>query len=312
MRIVSLFPSATELVAGIGAADSLVGRSHRCNHPADVRDRPVVTASTLSDHASGDARAIDSVVDDHHHGDGTYFRVLGETLERLHPEVVITQSLCEVCAVPESMAVETFDRLEPTPDLVTLGPTTVDGVLDSIHRLGSALGRESDAERVTARLRDRIDRVLDRRPTPTRPPRVVCLEWTDALRCHGLWIPEMIERLGAEDGFGVPGEHGRVIEWPDIVAYDPEVLIVSPCGRSIPAIRRDVEPLVDDPAWDDLTAVETDRVYLLDGEMSSRHGPRVVRTLEVIAKMLYPESYGTITWSTDEVRRLRSPGSAAT
>lgn len=301
MRTVSLFPSATELVAGIGATDELVGRSHQCNYPEEIRDLPAVTRSKLSEQASSDARDIDSVVDDHHHGDSTYFRVVTKTLQAVQPEVMITQSLCDVCAVPESMTADSIEVLDSEPELVSLGPRTIDDILDAIDRIGMALGRESDADRLKGRLQNRIDIVLGRRPASTRPPRVVCLEWTDALRCHGLWMSEILERLGAEDGFGQPGEHGRVIEWDDLVAYDPEILIVSPCGRTIPEIRQDMEHVVDRPEWDDLTAVADDRVYLLNGEMSSRHGPRVVRILELVAKILYPDTFDDETWSDDEV-----------
>jgi len=309
MRTVSLFPSATELVAGIGAAADLVGRSHRCNYPAEVRDLPAVTISELSDRASSAAGDIDSIVDDHGHGDGTYFRVVTDRLRAVRPEVLITQSLCEVCAVPESMTAEAVETLDADPELVTLGPTTIDEILDSITRLGAALDREAGADRLVADLQARIDAVIDRRPDPSRPPRVVCLEWTDALRCHGLWVPEIVERLGAEDGFGRPGAHGRVIDWADVVAFDPEILVVSPCGRSIPEIREDVANVVDRPGWTDLTAVEDDRVYLLDGELSSRHGPRVVRALELFAKIIYPGAYDDVTWSEAEVVRFRAASS---
>lgn len=302
MRTVSLFPSATELVAGIGGVPDLVGRSHQCDHPDAVRDLPAVTVSTLAEEASTEAGDIDAAVDDHHHGDGTYFQVVADRLAAADPEVVITQSLCEVCAVPESMTVETLDRLDATPELVSLGPMTMDGILASVDRLGAALDREDGAAALRDDLETRIEAVTERRPDPARPPRVVCLEWTDALRCHGLWVPEMLERLGAEDGFGTAGERGRVVDWDDVVAYDPDVLVVSPCGRSMPEIRRDAENLVDRPGWEELTAVADDRVYLLDGEMSSRHGPRFVRTFELLAEILYPDSYER-TWSADEVVR---------
>lgn len=304
MRTVSLFPSATELVAGIGAVDDLVGRSHQCDHPAAVRDLPAVTVSKLSERAPDDAGEIDAVVDDHHHGEDTYFRVVTGELQAVRPEVLITQSLCEVCAVPGSMTAETAAALDPTPETVSLGPTTIDGILDAVTELGDVLGRETGAERARTRIRGRIDDTLARRPHPPRPPRVVCLEWTDALRCHGLWVPEMLERLGADPGFGRPGDHGRRIDWDDLVDYDPGVLVVSPCGRSIPEIRRDMATLVDRPGWDDLTAVETGGVYLLDGAMSSRHGPRVARTLELLAAALYPDTYDDIDPGADELVRF--------
>lgn len=305
MRTASLFPSATELVAGLGATDDLVARSHQCNYPSEIRDVPVVTTSTLSEQASSDAYEIDSVVDDHHHGDSTYFQVITEDLQTVRPEVLITQSLCDVCAVPESMTAESMEALDSEPELVSLGPTTINEILDAINRLGTVLDRESDADQLVARLQDRVDTILQHRPDPSQPPQVVCLEWTDALRCHGLWMPEIIELLGAEDSFGNPGEHGRVIEWDDIVAYDPEVLLVSPCGRTIPEIQQDMEHVVNRPGWSELAAVKNDRVYLLNGEISSRHGPRVVRALELVAKTLYPETFADISSASDELVHFR-------
>lgn len=312
MRTVSLFPSATELLAGIGARDDIVGRSHQCNYPDDIRDVPAVTTSKLSEEASSDAGDIDSVVDEHHHGDSTYFRVIPETLRRVEPELLVTQSLCDVCAVPESMTVESMRDLDPQPELVSLGPTTIDGILAAINQLGTALNREPVADQLADRLRARIDTIVTRRPAPPRQPRVVCLEWTDALRCHGLWMPEILDRLGADPGFGRPGEHGRRIDWDALVAYDPEILIVSPCGRTIPEIRRDMTNVVDRPGWSAVTAVQNDRVYLLNGEMSSRHGPRIGRVVELVAKILYPEVYNDVTWTRHEVLHFPVRTSTAT
>jgi iron complex transport system substrate-binding protein len=304
MRTVSLFPSATELLAGMGATDDLVGRSHRCTHPEEVRDLPAVTESDLSAAASPDPGGIDAVVDNHHHGEDSYFRVRTDALRALRPEVLVTQSLCEVCAVPESMTADAMAELSPAPKLVSIGPTTTDELLEAITRVGAELDREPGAEALCSRLRERMDRVLRRQSDARGSPRVVCLKWAEALRCHGLWMPELIERLGAEAGFGRPGERGRVIEWDDVLAYDPEVLIVSPCGRTIPEIRRDVKRLLGRPGWEDLTAVSEDQVYLLDGELSSRHGPRVVRTLELLAGILYPDRYDDVEPSAEEVVRF--------
>jgi iron complex transport system substrate-binding protein len=304
MRTVSLFPSATELVAGLGATDDLVGRSHQCDRPEAVRDVPAVTASRLSDAAPADPGDIDAAVDDHAHGDGTFFRVLADRLEAADPEVVLTQSLCEVCAVPESMTAGTLERLDADPELISLEATTVDDVLAAVDRLGRALRRESDAARLRQRLETRRERLRERRPTPPRPPRVVCLEWTDPLRCHGLWVPEMLEDLGAEAGFGDPGERGRVVDWEDVLAYDPEVLVVSPCGRPISDVRTDANHLVERPGWEGLSAVEDGRVYLLNGKLSSRHGPRVVRTMELLATVLYPDAFDDEPRSRDEVVRF--------
>lgn len=299
----SLFPSATELLAGIGATEDLVGRSHQCNHPPAISDLPAVTTSKLQEDGPSDAGAIDSVVDDHAHGESTFFRVDTDALRSLDPDLLVSQSLCEVCAVPASMTTDSLRALDSEPDLVSLRPSTMADILDAIGRLGAAVGRESAAEGVVAELRERIDRVQGSRPD-ARPQRVVCLEWTDELRCHGLWVPEFVTRLGAEPGFGRPGEHGRVIEWEALWDYDPEVLIVSPCGRSLSEIRADMDHLVDRPGWEELTAVASDRVYLLDGELSSRHGPRVVRAFELVASVLHPEAYDHVRLDPDEVTRF--------
>lgn len=301
MRTVPLFPSATELVASIGASEYIVGRSHRCNHPPSIQNRPVVTESRLEERATSDASDIDAVVDDHHHGSHTYFRVIEDKLAELRPEVLITQSLCDVCAVPESMTTDAMSRLPTQPEVVSLGPMSIEGVFESIAQIGSTLDRSEEAQSAIEHLEKRIENVIESRPSASPPEHVVCLEWTDAPRCHGLWIPEIIKRLGAEDGFGEPGEHGRVIQWDQVVEYDPDVLIVSPCGRTIPEIQRDMEHLVGRDGWADLKAVRKDEVYLLDGEISSRHGPRVVRAMELIAKILYPGAFTDVSWQPKEV-----------
>lgn len=303
-----MFPSATELAHGVGAGESLVARSHACNYPAGVRGLPVVTESSLSAAESRDARRVDRIVDGHHHGENTLFRVLEDRLAGVAPEVLLAQSLCEVCAVPESMTREAMAVLDPRPEVVTLGPRTVEEVFDAIRMLGRALERRRGAEELVRELRERVGRVEERVPDPDPGggPRVVCLEWTDAVRCHGLWVADILDRLGAVDGFGEPGGHGHVIAWEDVVAFDPEVLVVSPCGRSIPEIRRDMAYLTGREGWGSLSAVEGDRVYLVDGELSSRHGPRVVRALEVTAAVLYPEVYGDLEYSDREAVRYRS------
>lgn len=300
MRTASLLPSATELVAAIGAEHHLVGRSHRCNHPKSVTDVPIVTQSTLEAQASPDAKDIDTVVDDHHHGGESYFRVHTPELVTLRPQLLITQCLCEVCAVPESMTTDAMERLHPRPQLVSLGPRTIDDILETITLLGDVLGYERAAANLIDELTARMDRVIARVRTRPERPRVVCLEWADPPRAHGLWIPDIIERLGAEDGFGEPGAHGRAIDWPDVLAYDPDVLIVSPCGRTIPEIRRDMRAMTGRSEWDTLSAVAEGRVYLLDGEISSRHGPRVVRSMELLAGMCYPGAFPDRAWSKDE------------
>lgn len=300
MRVVSLLPSATEVVAGIGAEDLLVGRSHRCNYPPSVTDLPVVTESKLSNGEETEPGRIDAQVDDHRHGDGTFFQVLRDRLAELEPDVILTQSLCEVCAVPESMSKAAIEQLEKDPVLLSVGPTTIDELFDSIREVDATLEREAGAKALLRDLEHRRDTVMAKKPSTTDPPRVLCLEWTDALRCHGLWIPDILRRLDAEAGFGRPGERGRVIEWSSVRSFDPEVLIVSPCGRTLSDIPNDMTALTSREGWENLQAVRDGRVFLLDGELSSRHGPRVIRAMELIATMIYPDAYPGISSREDE------------
>ncbi len=303
MRTISLLPSATEVVAAIGCEPSLVGRSHRCNYPRSVERLPVVTESTLEAQAGEDAGAIDAVVEDHHHGEHSYFRVNEDVLADLQPELLLTQSVCEVCAVPESMTVDAMGRLDPTPELLSLDPTTIAGIFESIRRLGATFEADEAAHALLTHLEARIEDVVTHIPESIDSPRVVCLEWTHPPRSHGLWIPDILERLRVADFFGTPGGHGRRIEWADVCDYDPEVLIVSPCGRTIPQIIDDMAHLVDRDGWSRLSAVQSNRVFLLDGEISSRHGPRVVRAMELMAEMVYPNAVPTTTWADEEARQ---------
>lgn len=302
MRTVSLLPSATEVVAALGAERQLVGRSHRCNYPARITDRPNVTANRDETTDETDPAAIDAVVDDHRHGNGSYFRVNPSILADTDPELILTQHLCEVCAIPESMTVDALEQLDTAPELVSVAPTTIEGIIDSIERIGVALDRERSANTVIGTLTGRIERVQSNLPDGSNPPRIVCLEWTDPVRAHGLWIPDILDILGVDDPFGTPGEPGREIEWKAVCDYDPDVLVVSPCGRTLSQIEADMDHLVRRPGWESLTAVEQDRVFLLDGELSSRHGPRVIRALELIASVLYPAAFPEITPTTAEMR----------
>lgn len=308
MRIASLYPGGTELVAAVGAADELVARSHWCDRPPRVRELPAVTRTRVELDRDAPPGEIDrSYGTDpgrgHGHGAGVPYRVDTERLGAVRPDLLVTQDVCQVCAVPESLAADALERLEPRPDMVSLAPSRLEEVLDGLSRLGRALGRTAEAHRARAGLEARVERVLSAVPSRPGRPQVACLEWTDGLRSHGLWVPEFVEMLGAEDELGAPGRHGRPLEWAEVRAFDPEVVIVSPCGRRMPEIRRDMGALVERPGWEDVTAVREGRVWLLDGEVSSRSGPRVVRALELLAAALYPGRFGWVEPDGGELER---------
>lgn len=313
MRVASLYPGGTELVASVGAADELVARSHWCDRPPGVRELPAVTRTQVEVPRHAPAREIDRAygtdpTDEHGHGSDVPYRVDTERLGRVRPDLLVTQDVCEVCAVPASLAADALERLDPRPELVSLAPSRLEEVLDGLSRLGRVLGRRDEARRVRGELEARVERVLSAVPSRDGGSRVACLEWTDGLRSHGLWMPEFVEMLGAKDGLGTPGCHGRPLEWAEVRELDPEVIVVSPCGRRMPGIRRDMAALVDRPGWEQLAAVREGRVWLLDGEVSSRSGPRVVRALELLAAALYPGRFGWVQADDGELLRWSGAG----
>lgn len=309
-RVASLYPGGTELVAALGATSRLVARSHWCDRPPEVRRLPAVTRTRRRVGPGAAAAEIDRAYGGHGHGADLPYEVITGRLRGVRPDVLVTQEVCEVCAVPKSLAVDALDALEPRPGLVSLDPASLGEVLAGLEEVGKALGLDARARTVRRRLERRVDEVLDAAPSPGSGPRVACLEWTDELRSHGLWMPEIIERLGARAGLGSPGVHGRRIRWAEVRELAPEVMVVSPCGRSMGQIEEDMRELVRRPGWEQLPAVRSGRVFMLDGELSSRSGPRVVRALELVGAALYPDRYGRVDPSPSELKRY-VPGTAA-
>lgn len=312
-RVASLYPGGTELVAALGAVDRLVARSHWCDRPPAVRELPAVTRTRVSVPPEAPAGEIDGAYGEgdggHGHGEKVPYEVLTRRLGRTRPDLLVTQEVCEICAVPKSLAADALDRLSPRPGLVSLDPSTLGEVLEGLEKLGRALGLGGRARSVRKRLESRVEEVLRARPRREPPSRVACIEWTDGLRSHGLWMPEFIGKLGATDVLGSPGRHGRPVQWSEVREAAPEVVIVSPCGRSMGQIESDMEDLVTRPGWNELPAVRAGQVYLMNGEISSRSGPRVVRALELTAAALYPDLYRRIDPSPSELKTFRPPTS---
>ena len=303
MRTASLLPSATEVVGAMGAESALVARSHRCNVPQNISSLPVVTRSRIPDSRDADIVDIDSLVDSHQHGSGSPFEVITSVLAATDPELILTQSLCEVCAVPESMTREVLDQLDTSPELLAVRPATIDEMFDSIEQIGNAMGYDGKAASLINTLSRRITTIESCIPEETVPPRVVCLEWIDPLRYHGLWIPDILEHLQTSDPFGSPGNPGDRVEWDSILDYDPELLVVSPCGCTVAEIESQMSRLADKPGWETLSAVQQNQVYILDGELSSRHGPRIVRCLELLASLIYPNHVPSQSPSATELKQ---------
>jgi iron complex transport system substrate-binding protein len=308
-RIVSLIASATEIVAALGFEDQLVGRSHECDFPPAVKRLPVCTAPKFD--VEGSSYEIDQRVKAVVQEGLSVYRVDGERLRDLEPDVIVTQDHCEVCAVSLREVERTVCAwLRSCPRLVSLRPDCLADLGTGIEQVADALdAREAGAELV-ARLFGRIEDIGRRaRSLPGRPT-VACVEWVEPLMAAGNWVPELVELAGGVNLFGVAGKHSPWMTWEELVAKDPDVIVLMPCGFDIERTCRDLPLLRDRPGWAGLRAVRAGRVFVADGnQFFNRPGPRLVESLEILAELLHPEAFAFghegVGW-----RRAERPGSA--
>ena len=288
LRIVSLLPSATEIICGLGLEAQLVGVTHECDYPASVRRLPKVTRTLIPTDAS--SREIDQLVVERLKTNRALYTLDLPTLERLRPDLIVTQTLCNVCAVAEEEVRAASCRLPSAPRVIHLEPQSLSEVLDSVAIVGAAAGAPDDGAAVVAALRCRVDRVRDRSNGIGQRPRVALLEWLDPPFCCGHWSPEIVRLAGGVEGLGAEGQPSRRIEWSDVVAWQPDAIAIACCGFGVDRTLRDVALLDAVQGWSDLPAVRSGRVFVVDGShYFSRPGPRLVDSLEILAHALHPD-----------------------
>jgi len=290
MRIVSLLPSATEIVYALGLGDALVGVTHECDFPADARTKPVLTASALPHAPSpGD---IDRHVRRSIHAGSSLYTLDADLLDRLAPDLILTQELCEVCAVSYEIVASAAKRLRGDPRIVSLEPSSLDDVYATIETVGDLTGTRARAHAVVGALRDRA-RALAGRVAGRVPPRTLVLEWTDPPMGAGHWTPELVELAGGTPLLGDAGSNSRTLRWEEIAAADPDAVIVAPCGFDLPTTERACAALRDNTVWRGLRAVRAGRAYAVDGNaFVNRPGPRLVDSAEIFAAALHGEALG--------------------
>ncbi|WP_329180159.1 cobalamin-binding protein [Streptomyces decoyicus] len=292
MRIVSLLPAATDIVAELGLTADLVGRTHECDWPPEaIAGVPVVTAAEFSSDTLS-SREISDAVGGATHAGSSLYTLDTQALADLAPDVVLTQDLCDVCAVSYRSVSEAVRILDADTRVLSVEPRTLGDVLDCLVTVGALLGVRERAERRREQLRARLAEV--ERLTAGRPrPRVVAIEWLDPLWPAGHWVPEQITCAGGTPLLAAPGEHTRPMEWAAVRAARPDVLLVLPCGFSPDRTLRERDLLTELPGWDELPAVRNDAVWVLNGPAYfNRPGPRVVRGAEVLAHVLHSVEAG--------------------
>jgi len=290
-RIASLLPSATEIVAALGFKDCLVGKSHECDFPEGLEHLPVLTSSKVnSDAASADIdQGVKSLVEDAL----SVYEVDIAGLKAAAPNLIVTQTQCDVCAVSEKdVACAIEDWTDGSARIVSLAATDLDGLWSDIRAVARALEADRAAETLINGLIARTTAIENAAVDLPIKPRVATLEWIEPLMTGGNWMPTLVSMAGGENLFGTSGAHSPWLDWEQLVDADPEVIMVIPCGFDIPRAIEDVTLLSARAGWAELSAVKTGQVYVADGnQYFNRPGPRLVESLEILAEILHPDSF---------------------
>jgi iron complex transport system substrate-binding protein len=298
-RVVSLIASATEMVCALGRGDCLVGRSHECDYPPQVLALPTLTAPKFE--VEGSSLEIDRRVQQIVRDGLSVYRVDAEALRALAPDVILTQDHCQVCAVSLSDVEQATCTWTDRPlRIVSLRPDCLADAYADIVRVASALSAEAEGETLLAQLRRRL-RALAALTAARPKPRLAFIEWVEPLMAGGNWMPELIEAAGGHNLFGVAGEPSRPMPWSELLAADPEVIVVAPCGYGLARCLAELPVLAAKPGWNEIKAVRTGHVYFADGNAYfNRPGPRLAESAELLREMLHaelgPAAHAGIAW----------------
>ena len=291
MRIVTLLPSATEIVCALGFEAALVGRSHECDYPPSVGRLPALTEAKFN--PEGTSAEIDQRVKKIVADALSVYRVDAPKLRELRPDVIVTQSQCEVCAVSES-DVETAvaEWLGARLKIVSLAPYGLDDVFTDMQRVADALGAAPRGVELVAKLRNRLAAIAGKARNAPERPTVATIEWIDPLMAAGNWMPTLVEMAGGSNLFGTAGEHSPWMKFDDLAAKDPDVILISPCGFNMDRAAKDLPVLTSQAKWQQLAAVRNGRVFMADGnQYFNRPGPRIAESLEILAEIVHPELF---------------------
>ena len=284
-RVVSLLSSSTEIVAALGCADRLVGRSHECDYPPEILGLPVCSRPRLDPAAT--SREIDASVKSLVASELSIFEVNGQLLAALQPDLILTQTLCEVCAVSDRDVLQALGAGAGAAQLVSLKPQSFADTWNDIETVATALGVPARGTTLVGQLRERLEKLITQ-VAPLARPRVACLEWLDPLMAAGNWVPELVTAAGGVPVVGQGGVHSPWLSWENLAAADPEVIVLMPCGFDLPRTIREAACLTAHPLWSDLRAVRDRRVFAVDGnQYFNRPGPRLVDSAEILAAIFH-------------------------
>jgi iron complex transport system substrate-binding protein len=291
LKIVSLLPSATEIICALGLQDNLVGRSHECDYPESVKQLPVCTEANFPDGLS--SADIDVKVKEILADALSVYTVKREVIKSLVPDVVITQDQCEVCAVSLTDVELALDNyLDKEAQIISLRPNSLQDVFNDISTIAKALNAEKAGEELLELLNERVDIIKHKVKFADSKPTVACIEWLEPLMVSGNWVPGLVEIAGGTPILAKQGAHSPYVSWDDIREQNPEVIVVMPCGFSIERTLKEMDLLMQQPGFTDLKAVKNNRLYIADGnQYFNRPGPRVVDSIEILAEIIRPKQF---------------------
>ena len=303
MRICSLLPSATEIAFALGLGDSVVGVTHECDYPPEAKQREVVVKSAIDPHHI-DSGTIDKIVTGHLKAKKSLYTIDLARFKETNPDLILTQGLCDVCALDYQEVSEAAKTLARRPNIISLTPGTLTDVLKDIARVGQATGIPREAAALVDQLSARIQHVREQASRSNLRPRVACVEWLDPIYCAGHWVPEMVGLAGGIDGLGKMGQPSQKIDWSQMIEYGPEIMVLMPCGFNVERTLGEIDLLYRLPGWKDLPAVKEGKLFAVNGHAYfSRSGPRLIEGLEILAQIVHPESFPW-TAAPDAARKL--------
>ena len=290
-RIISLLPAATEIVCALGLEQNLVGRSHECDYPESIKALPVCSEANFEDGMA--SLEIDNKVKELLTDALSVYAVKREQIKALSPDVVITQAQCEVCAVSLTEVEQALDNyLDKETRILYIQPNSLDDIFNNITEIANALNAEAEGADLVERLQERVDIIKHKLKFITDKPQIDCVDWLPPLMVSGNWVPELVEIAGGNPILAVKGRHSPYVEWDDIRAQDPDIIILMPCGFSMDRTLKEVDLMLQLPGFNELKAVKNNRFYIADGnQYFNRPGPRIVDSIEILAEIINPKQF---------------------
>jgi iron complex transport system substrate-binding protein len=290
-RIISLLAAGTEIVCALGLKNQLVGRSHECDYPESILRLPVCSSARLDPTAK--SHEIDQQVKGTLTDALSFYQIDRELIKQLKPDIIITQTQCEVCAVSLTEVEKALENLLDYPvTIISLEPDNLNAVFNDIKTVSEVLGVADAGADLLDRMHERLDLIKHKLKFITQKPTIACIEWIDPLMLAGNWTPEMVEIAGGEPVLTVSGKHSPVVDWFELLRTDPEIVVVMPCGFSIERTLKEMGTLLELPHFNDLQAVKNNKLFIADGnQYFNRSGPRIIDSVEILAEIINPKQF---------------------